>query len=160
MYNKSVSPQKGAPEKSFWWITSSYSCHQALESSQSMDADQLYDFLKEKTNDDIAECLKKNKITGKMLASLTEDQIKEMLPAIGDRIQLIELLKQSPASSLHANATTRAEATACTSQCLLKKELLKRASGGSLAAIAATKHWNLLNKAIRMAVMKTEVRVI
>ena len=118
------------------------------QDQESMDADQLYDFLKEKTNDDIAECLKKNKITGKMLASLTEDQIKEMLPAIGDRIQLTELLKEIPASSLHANATPRAEATACTSQCLLKKELLKRASGGSLAAIAATKHWNLLNKAL------------
>ena len=54
------------------------------QDQESMDADQLYHFLKEKTNDDIAECLKKNKITGKMLASLTEDQIKEMLPAIGD----------------------------------------------------------------------------
>ena len=48
---------------------------------------------------------------------MTEDQIKEMLPAIGDRIQLIELLKESPASSLHGNATPRAEATVCTSQC-------------------------------------------
>ena len=95
-----------------------------------------------------------------MLASLTEDQIKEMLSAIGDQIQLTELLKEIPASSLHANATPRAEATACTSQCLLKKELLKRASGGSLAAIAPIKHWNLLNEAIRMAVMKAEVRVI
>ena len=64
------------------------------QDQESMDADQLYNFLKEKTNDDIAECLKKNEITGKMLTSLTEDQIKEMLPAIGDRIQLIELLKK------------------------------------------------------------------
>ena len=82
-----------------------------------------------------------------MLASLTKDQIKEMLPTIGDRIQLIELLKEIPASSLHTNTIPPEEATTCTtSQCLTKKELLKRAAGGSLAAIAATKHWNVRNK--------------
>ena len=70
-----------------------------------------------------------------------------MLPTIGDRIQLIKLLKEIPASSLHTNAIPPEEATTCTtSQCLTKKELLKRAAGGSLAAIAPTKHWNVLNK--------------
>ena len=40
------------------------------QDQESMDADQLYNFLKEKTNDDIAECLKKNEITGKNNADL------------------------------------------------------------------------------------------
>ena len=73
------------------------------------------------------------------------------------RKQLMELLSSFQELLLEETLTC---CTCTTSQCLLKKELLKRASGGSLAAIAATKHWNLLNKAIRMAVMKTEVRVI
>lgn len=43
---------------------------EATFKQESMDANQLYDFIKEKTNDDIARSLRKNKITGKMLASL------------------------------------------------------------------------------------------
>ena len=74
---------------------------------ESMDANQLYHFIKDKTNDDIAESLRRNKITGKMLASLIKDQIKEMLPTIGDRIQLIELLRDSSIKLTYKRYTTR-----------------------------------------------------